>query len=211
MTSVTKNFFNLSASQRPTVGDTKLSMVNYDHMGWFLCDGRTLQISDYQILYNVLGTSYGSNGSTTFKLPNPAGRVLGVIGTGSNLTPRIKGAAVGEETHTLNIGEMPTHNHTGTTSNASTGITLNNGENVANTNKSDALGPALTNVSVDSGDNANLSISDPGHNHDFTTNDTGGSNAHNNMQPTLFLGNLFVFTGKGTRGTYPYTVGANVY
>jgi microcystin-dependent protein len=82
MTSVTKNFFNLSASQRPTVGDTKLSMVNYDHLGWFLCDGRTLQISEYQVLYNVIGRSYGSNGPTTFKLPNPAGRVLGVIGTG---------------------------------------------------------------------------------------------------------------------------------
>jgi microcystin-dependent protein len=60
---------------------------------------------------------------------------------------------------------------------------------------------------------------DPGHNHAFTTgssftgvttNNNGGSNAHNNMQPTLFLGNLFIYSGKPFYANYPFTAGTNL-
>ena len=52
---------------------------------------------------------------------------------------------------------------------------------------------------------ANIVVTDPTHVHTFTTLNTGGSNAHNNMQPTLFIGNVFIYSGKTTYGNYPYT------
>jgi microcystin-dependent protein len=64
------------AHQKPTVGD-------YSHLGWILCDGSTLNVSDFQFLFNVIGYSFGGSGSQ-FVLPNPGGRVPGAIGTGSD-------------------------------------------------------------------------------------------------------------------------------
>jgi len=213
MTSVDRKFFTLSASQKPTVGDTKMSVATSDHLGWMICDGRSLLRSDYLFLFNVIGYKYGGSGSN-FNLPNPAGRVLGVVGSGSGLTTRGFGSNVGEETHTLTIAEMPTHNHTGTTNNSSTGITLNNATNVANTNTHNVRGVkggiAADDSNCGNGDNANLSLTDPTHSHTFATSNTGLSNAHNNMQPTLFYGNMFVFSGIYGLGNFPYTTSTNI-
>jgi len=214
MTSVERKFFTLSASQKPTVGDTKMSVATSDHLGWMLCDGRDLLVSDYYFLFKVIGYTYGSNTSNYFKLPNPAGRVLGVVGSGAGLTARGFGSNVGAETHTLTVAEMPTHNHTGTTNTSSTGITLNNSANVANTDSHNVRGVkdgiAADDSTCADGDNANLSITDPTHSHTFATSNTGLSNAHNNMQPTLFFGNMFVFSGIYGLGNFPYTTNTNI-
>jgi microcystin-dependent protein len=109
---------------------------------------------------------------------------------------------------------MPTHNHTGTTNNSSTGNTLNNSANVANTNSHTVRGVKSGIAADDStcadGNNANLSLTDPTHNHTFATSNTGLSNAHNNMQPTLFYGNMFVFSGIYGLGNFPYTANTNI-
>jgi microcystin-dependent protein len=179
-----------------------------------LCDGRDLLVSDYYFLFKVICYNYGSNTSNYFKLPNPAGRVLGVVGSGAGLTARGFGSNVGAETHTLTVAEMPTHNHTGTTNTSSTGITLNNSANVANTDSHNVRGVkdgiAADDSTCADGDNANLSITDPTHSHTFATSNTGLSNAHNNMQPTLFFGNMFVFSGIYGLGNFPYTTNTNI-
>ena len=227
MTSMLKNYSIAVGNAKPTVGDTKFSIANVDHLGWLVCDGRTLNITDYQFLFNTIGNSFGGNGTTTFVLPNPAGRVLGVIGSGSGLTVRTKGITVGEETHTLSIAEMPTHTHTGTTDSGSTGITTNASTNtpVGAGNlgliRQSQSGQSVTTTSLDSGNAGvepdistaphGLTITDPTHNHSFTTASRGNSNAHNNMQPTLFLGNLFIYSGKPRVGTFQLTVGNAIY
>lgn len=219
MTSVYSTYDTLNAHQRPTVGDSKFSAVNVDHMGWLKCDGRTLNVSDYYFLWQVIGYSYGGS-DAQFMLPNPAGRVPGVIGAGADLTERVLGDSLGEEEHVLSIPEMPSHSHTGTTSNSTTGITTNaTGANGAygvikvaatgdgNVTAQDTTGydntPGEPNLFLQTG----LVITDPGHNHTFTTSNTGGNTAHNNMQPTLFMGNMFIYCGKANEGSYPYFVG----
>jgi len=164
MTSIFRMYNTYSTSAfgtKPTVGDTKLSLVGVDHLGWLLCDGRTLRQKDYYYLYQVIGTTYGSNASTTFNLPNPAGHVLGVIGSGigsngSNLTVRTAGQFVGEETHTLTIAEMPTHNHPGSSNLINTTGVYDSGHAHSYVNQPGVANPAVSLTTMDVADNGNV-------------------------------------------------------
>ena len=242
MTSVSRKYFSLTSSERHTVGDTKLSMINLDHLGCLLCDGRILLVTDYQILFNVIRYTYGGS-SNYFSLPNPAGRVLGVIGSGSNLTARTLGSNVGEETHTLTIPEMPSHNHgvaagvqnaaNNRTALSATGITVNSNATgitdsghahsyIATNDTNHDNATSLTNSANNRGTygattgTGYANINDPQHNHAITDpthahtlNPAGGDQPHNNMQPTLFVGNMFIYSGIIGRGTYPYNITGN--
>lgn len=229
MTSVSNGFFNLSAHQRPTVGDTKMSVVGVDHMGWLKCDGRALTISNYTFLFNVIGYSFGgSNG--TFNLPNPQGMITGYVGSNNprSLANHAMGDISGEEYHTLNINEMPAHKHgsvdvTGNTN--GNGFTDLSG-NHRHTGTTDPAGYAASLTTASDADVLRHNVADNAgnHTHTFTTDfagthahiigSTGGGAAHNNMQPTLFLGNLYIYSGKHSTYTpavptmnWPFTSG----
>lgn len=219
MSSVLTNFYNLSAHQRPMTGDTKMSVLDVDHMGWLKCDGRAFPITQFPFLFNVVGYSFGSNTSADFYLPNPAGRVAGVIGTGAGLTVRSLGDTVGTETHTLTINEMPAHKHGSVDVSGNT-----NGDGVTgNTSLDVAQGTVVTGVSANTtsftiaagiGNNVvtslNVTTADPSitpNPHSHSIGSTGGGQAHNNMQPTLFMGNWFIYSGKENYGKYPFTDG----
>ena len=210
MTSLLTNFATFTAHQKPTVGDLKMSAVGADHLGWIICNGRSLNVSEWRALHNAIGYQFGGSGAT-FNLPNPAGRVLGTIGAGSGLTSRALGASVGTETHVLTVEEMPDHKHTITDVQHSHNYTptANNNQQVA--------GVIIDGPNVNDGVNSATATSLA-----FTgitgTNFTGGSNstdsnqpggagvaatAHENMQPTLFIGNTFIYSGKPTYGTWP--------
>ncbi|CAN0074751.1 unnamed protein product, partial [Phaeothamnion confervicola] len=94
------------------VGEYKWTSRSTDFNGWLLCDGRSLSRTDYDILYDIIGTSFGTDSSTTFKIPDYRGRVLAAIGEGSDLTARELGDSVGEENHALSEDEIPGHTHT---------------------------------------------------------------------------------------------------
>ena len=225
MASRNRDFFQLSAHSRPMAGDTKTSALDMDHIGWLKCDGRSLSKTDFLVLFNVIGYSFGGSGNNFF-LPDPRGCVPGFVGSNAGLyssprTNRTLGDLVGEETHTLTIAEMPTHNHTGTTSNAATNIgVVDLGHTHSYQNQPNTVNPAVslttTGVADDANVNqttgtssANIQVTDPTHNHNFTTNNTGGSNAHNNMQPTIFVGSLFMYSGKATYGATPFSYNPN--
>ena len=81
---------------------------------WALCDGRTLSRLAYSQLFAAIGVTYGAgDGSTTFNVPDLRDRMI--VGASAG---RPAGAKGGEETHTLATAEMPSHSHTGLTSNA---------------------------------------------------------------------------------------------
>lgn len=173
----------------------------------------------------MIGTSFGGSG-TKFALPDAKGRVEGVIGSGDSLTIRAMGDAVGAETHTLSIAEMPAHTHTGTTStdglHAHT-ITddghahsfdidgLNNGNFTGENNQQPAAdanagsnGVESNTTTTNSASTGIIINSNGAHTHTFTTSSTGGDEPHNNMQPTLFIGNMFIYSGRPTYGFKPY-------
>jgi microcystin-dependent protein len=79
---------------------------------WALCDGSTLQISDYTQLFSLLGTTYGGDGISTFGLPNLLMKVPVSVGTGPGLTP-ISLAQTGGVGEVIVTGlNLPAHNHT---------------------------------------------------------------------------------------------------
>jgi microcystin-dependent protein len=91
----------------PFLGEVRLFAGNFAPVGWLFCDGSLLPISQYDALYNVLGTTYGGDGNTTFGVPDLRGRVP--VHRGSAYTPGQKG---GQETVALTPGELWTHTHT---------------------------------------------------------------------------------------------------
>ncbi len=214
MTSYCRTPVTYTAHQRSIVGDTKMSVINNDHLGWMRCDGRTLNVNDYYLLWRVIGYSFGSNDANTFYLPNAAGRVPGVIGMGTDSNTNSftlnLGDKVGEYTHTLTINEMPSHKHGSVDVSGNTngdGFTSNAGAH-SHTGTTDAAGYAASFTGVSGADVLQTNVADNinDHVHNFTTStagshnhyigSTGGSNAHNNIQPMIGLGNMFIFSGK---------------
>ena len=96
---------------QPFVGEIRLFPYNFAPNGWFNCDGSLLSISEYEVLYTLLGTTYGGDGVNTFGLPNLCGRVPIHQGTGLGLSTYVLGQVAGTESVTLLPNQMPSHNH----------------------------------------------------------------------------------------------------
>jgi microcystin-dependent protein len=96
----------------PFVGELRMFGGNFAPAGWAFCNGQLLPISQYETLYNLIGTTYGGDGVSTFGLPNLQGRVPVHQGTDRQGTSWIEGQISGTENVTLTVGQMPQHNHT---------------------------------------------------------------------------------------------------
>jgi len=90
----------------PFLAEVKIISWNFPPKGWAFCNGQLLPINQNQALFSLLGTTYGGDGRTTFALPNLQGSMPVHVGQGIAL-----GQRGGETAHTLNISEMPAHNH----------------------------------------------------------------------------------------------------
>jgi microcystin-dependent protein len=106
----------------PYVGEIRMFGFPRIPANWLPCDGRLLQISQYEVLYTLLGTTFGGDGVNTFGVPDLRGRIPLHQGTGPGLSPRIPGQISGAETITLTGPQMPAHTHPvyATTNNVST-------------------------------------------------------------------------------------------
>ncbi|CAM2005282.1 phage tail protein [Acanthopleuribacter pedis] len=143
---------------------------------WKLCDGRKLLNSDYTKLHEILGSTFGSEGEDYFRIPDLRGRVPVGAGRGSNLSPRTLAQSIGQEKHTLTLPEIPSHDHSATAaphSHHSIGIAF--GDKRYSGGGGAAFGrngtPVATNEVASN----------------ITINPAGGSEPHNNMQPSLVL------------------------
>ncbi|WP_417353639.1 phage tail protein [Flavobacterium alkalisoli] len=93
------------------LGTVQAFGFNFPPRGWAFCDGQLLAISTNTALFSLIGTTYGGDGRTTFALPDLRGRSIVHPGQGPGLDNIVWGQRSGAYQHTLNILEMPTHNH----------------------------------------------------------------------------------------------------
>jgi microcystin-dependent protein len=90
----------------PYVGEIRMFAGNFAPAGWMLCQGQLLPISEYETLFNLIGTTYGGDGESTFALPDLQGRFPMHVGQGF-----VQGQQSGVESVTLTVNQIPAHNH----------------------------------------------------------------------------------------------------
>jgi microcystin-dependent protein len=150
----------------PFLSEIRLMSFVFAPKGWALCNGQLLPINQNQALFSLLGTTFGGDGRVNFALPDLRGRTPIHVGSGHTL-----GERGGEQAHTLSISELPTHTHVtnGSASPGNSPVATNN-----------VLGSPLNlTYAPQSSSLTNLMSS--------SVTNTGGSQAHLNMQPFLTL------------------------
>jgi microcystin-dependent protein len=90
----------------PYIGEIRMFGGNFAPAGWAFCQGQLVPISEYDTLFNLIGTTYGGDGQSTFGLPNLQGRVPVHTGPGMVL-----GQMAGSESVTLTTQQLPVHTH----------------------------------------------------------------------------------------------------
>lgn len=90
----------------PFIGEIRLFAGNFAPAGWMFCDGQLLPISEYETLFQLIGTTYGGDGQSTFALPDLRGRIPFHQGNGL-----ILGETGGAESVTLTVQQIPAHSH----------------------------------------------------------------------------------------------------
>jgi microcystin-dependent protein len=148
----------------PFLSEIRLMSFGFAPKGWALCNGQLLPINQNQALFSLLGTTFGGNGMTTFALPDLRGRTPLHMGNSHTL-----GERGGEQGHTLTIAEVPVHTHVAQAAAADATVPIPTGNLLANANNLYSPAQSLTSLI-------------PG-----TVANTGGSQAHLNMQPYLVL------------------------
>lgn len=164
----------------PFVGEIRLFAGNFAPIGWAMCNGQLLPISQNTALFSLLGTTYGGDGRSTFALPNlQASQPLGP-GAGPGLTPRSLGEVGGEATHTLATSELPPHTHAVQTAAAP-----------------DSTQPSATALLARSSDNAPLyhTLTKPAQMAGAAVQPAGAGWAHNNLPPVLALSFIIAMQG----------------
>ena len=158
---------------QPYVGEIRMFGGNFAPAGWMFCEGQLLPISENETLFNLIGTTYGGDGQSTFALPDLRGRLPMHMGNGFILAQ-----TGGSEEVTLTVQQTPIHNHAFLVSTA-----LVN----ANTPKGNVLGQsAAIQMYIQQPPSVSLA------NNALTLD--GGSQPHSNFQPYLcvdFIISLF--------------------
>lgn len=145
----------------PFLSEIRLMSFNFPPRGWALCNGQLLPINQNQALFSLLGTTFGGDGRVNFALPDLRGRTPIHVGGSHTL-----GERGGEQAHTLSLAELPQHTHAGRAS-ARAADTISPGGNTL----------AEASQYTDTAGNAAM----------VGASNTGGSQAHLNMQPFLTI------------------------
>jgi len=155
---------------QPYVGEIRMFGGNFAPVGWAFCNGALIPISENDTLFNLIGTTYGGDGQSTFQLPNLQGRLPIHQGTGGGLSTYTVGQAGGVESVTLSINQIPSHNHLAMVSTTAAAASSPQGNVVANGTANLFLRDVISDTM-----NAN------------SVGISGGSQPHSNIMPYLCI------------------------
>ncbi|MBV6881917.1 tail fiber protein [Epilithonimonas ginsengisoli] len=172
---VSFSFSSLLKAQQPFVGQIMFVPYNFAPNGWHECDGSLLPISEYEVLFTLIGTTYGGDGQSTFAVPNAKGKVIIDDGQGTGLSPYVIGQTAGVESVTLTTNQMPNHSHSVLASTA-------DGNQNSPTNGIPSNTKILDKEYSNSTDSASKVVMKPG-----MIAVSGGNQPHDNMMPTLSM------------------------
>ncbi len=97
---------------QPFVGEIRMFGGSFAPSGWAFCDGSLIPISENDVLFNLIGTTYGGDGQENFALPNLQGRIPIHAGQGPGISQNYQiGETGGTEQVTLSVNQIPIHNH----------------------------------------------------------------------------------------------------
>jgi microcystin-dependent protein len=164
---------------QPYVGEIRMFAGNFAPVGWMLCKGQLLPISENETLFQLIGTTYGGDGESTFALPDLQSRVPVHMGNGPDGVNYPLGQMAGTESVTLTTQQIPIHNHAliGTTTTGTLSDPTNN-------LLSDSPNIKLYTAQVPGASlNAN------------TVTPAGGSQPHENCQPFLCINYIISLFG----------------
>jgi len=188
-----------------TVGEIRIFASNFAPRSWAYCLGQTLPLNRYTTLFSILGVTYGGNGTSTFMLPDFAGRVAIGVGQSNGGSPFTLGQAGGAISHSLNISEMPAHNHVGTLSEAPKLMVSAEDANLAAANPNSVIATPGYTVAGGFAKTLGFNNATPDtvlhadslkvNNTTLTLAQVGGNTPHNNMQPYLVLNHLICLSG----------------
>lgn len=158
---------------QPYVGEIRIFAGNFAPAGWMFCEGQLLSISENETLFNLIGTTYGGDGQSTFALPDLRGRLPLHMGNGFVLAE-----TGGVEQVTLTAQQIPAHSHPLRAADV-------NGDQIDPTNN--VLARSFSVVPyINDPPNGNMSAA--------AISSVGGSQPHENFQPYLcvnFIVSLF--------------------
>lgn len=159
----------------PYIGEIRMFGGNFAPAGWAFCDGALMAISENDTLFNLIGTTFGGDGQSTFALPDLQSRIPAHMGSNAGQS-YVLGEAFGEESVTLTVNQIPAHSHVPQASKAG-----NRAQAVGNIWAGSALNQFSTAAPTITLDPAAISTA-------------GGSQPHDNMSPFLavnFIISLF--------------------
>jgi microcystin-dependent protein len=168
------------------VGSIFMTGANFAPYGWQLCQGQLLSIADNDVLYALIGTTYGGDGIQTFSLPDLRGRAAINQGQGPGLSTYVMGQISGSEHVTMTSATMPSHTHL---------VNVNSGAATTNTPSSSVyisaasqgIGGAALNVYSSNAANEQLAPSSIGAN--------SGSVPFSIIQPVLAVNYIIALFG----------------
>lgn len=180
----------------PTIGEITMFGGDFPPRGWAFCDGQLLSIAENTALFSILGTTYGGDGRTTFALPDLRGRAPIGPRNGPGLSNYRLGQKGGQQTNTLNVHQIPSHNHaaTGTIkASSSDGTTNKPTGNILAAGKTalDRSNIVDANIYSSTTPNTNMAANEVA----VTVANTGGNQPINNLQPFLAVNYIIALVG----------------
>ena len=156
---------------QPYVGEIRMFAGNFAPAGWMFCSGQLLPISENETLFNLIGTTYGGDGQSTFALPNLQSRVPIHFGTGQDGITYQLAEMDGVETVTLTAQQTPIHTHP----------MLGNKGNSSQANPSNSVLASSTIIKMYAQETADTAMAPT------IVQPQGGSQPHENLQPYLCI------------------------